>query len=94
METKILIEQKQKIYNQVLLMVEEELYRKLNPNPTKHTVPKISKNMSGGNNPITNAKYMPGKIDIIRNGFQIDIGTALKGTLERQKLFIEEKKTK
>ena len=45
----------------------------------------VSKNRMSG--------YVPGKFDVIRNSYHITLDDALKGTIERQKLFLEEMKS-
>lgn len=38
-------------------------------------------------------RYVPGKFDVIRNLYHITLDDAFKGTLERQKIFLEEMKS-
>jgi hypothetical protein len=48
--------------------------------------------MAGGGLSAKNKdKYIPGKFDAIRNSYNIPLSVALKGTIERQKLFLQEK---
>jgi len=100
-ESKVLINQKQKLYNQVLSLVEDEVSSRLNNNPGQIIpINKTTTNIVGGNNGNNSnnviktnfvSSYVPGKLDIIRNAYKLDLSTALRGTLERQKLFINEK---
>lgn len=46
--------------------------------------------MAGGGFKTKN-KVMPGKIDVVRNSFNLPLDIAIKGTLERQRLFKAEK---
>ena len=43
-----------------------------------------------GGNMQSNKKYVPGKFDAIRHSYNIPLNVALQGTIERQRLFLEE----
>jgi hypothetical protein len=44
--------------------------------------------MVGGS--INKSKYLPGKLDAIKYSYNIPLNVAFRGTLERQRLFLEE----
>jgi len=91
------------MYNEILSLLEEELYsrhvgndivknndkNRINPkliNQNKNTINQNMINQTGGN------KYIPGKFDIIKHSFNVPLDIALKGTIERQQLFMKENK--
>lgn len=47
-------------------------------------------NIAGGGNKNRTDKLIPGKFDVIRYSHNLPLNVAIKGTLERQKLFIRE----
>src|SRR5580692_7041096 len=99
--------EKQALYNTVFALIEEELYHRKNPSGYHDKVYdgslssicgssnlEISSldNMMGGGQKSNSKKYMPGKFDMIKNSYQLPLNLALKGTLERQRLFSEEQR--
>lgn len=51
-------------------------------------------NMMGGGNLQSNKKYVPGKFDAVKHSYKLPLNVALQGTLERQRLFLEEQQNK
>jgi hypothetical protein len=89
---------KQSLYNTVFSLIEEELYQRLDPsnyndniyNGTRTSIcgtsnldiASMQSEQKGGSN------FIPGKFDVIRNSYHVPLITALKATVERQKLFL------
>lgn len=81
--------------NTALLLIEEELYQRLNPsvnaasnNQQKNNINETNV-MFGGTqiNNIQKTEYIPGKFEAIRYSFQLPINTALRGSAERLALY-------
>lgn len=88
------------LYNTVLSLLEEEIYQRTHPETYKDekydgtnmsicgsSNIDINIDMKGGNNNFV----QPGKMDIIRGSYKLNLNTAIKGAIERQKLFVNEK---
>lgn len=86
---------KQKLYNCVFSLLEEELYQRMNPKiyndkPFDKTNNKMIGGNSNGNSSDNVSNLFPGKLDIIRNSYHLPIDIAIKGSVDRQKLFLKE----
>ena len=83
--------EKKTLYNEILMLVEDELYQRKNPrhmNDNLHTVQNIIQ--TGGSPNILNngsTYVIPGKFDIVRNSFNLTLEEAINGTRQRQQLF-------
>jgi len=83
--------EKKVIYNEILMLVEDELYQRKNPrhyNDNIHAVQNIIQT-GGAQNILNNGSIyeIPGKFDIVRNSFNLSIGEAVCGSRQRQQLF-------
>jgi len=82
---------KKTIYNEILMLVEDELYQRKNPqhyNDNLHTVQNMIQT-GGMQNILNNGSIysIPGKFDIVRNSFDLSLEEAVHGTQQRQQLF-------
>lgn len=96
---------KQNLYNTVFSLLEEELYQRTHPetyndkifdNMSNNSMSEFDDNkcLSGGSNNNSFGKidkYVPGKFDALRNSYNIPLNIAIKGTIERQKMFMQKK---
>lgn len=93
------------LYNNVYALIEEELFLRMNPenyhdnfdiiseiDPTKNSRKVICFELLGGgiDNRENQENQMPGKFDLIRNSYNMDINTAIKGSIMRQRLYMKE----
>lgn len=83
--------EKKKLYNEILSLVEEELFQRKNPQYYNDRINNIQDTIQTGGSPnILNDRpiyEIPGKFNIIRNSFNLSIGEAVAGSRQRQKLF-------
>jgi hypothetical protein len=100
---------KQKVYDTIFSLVEEELYQRFNASSYKdstfdgtnqsicgssnldiHIDSSLMKGGSKNKSKFKSNKYIPGKFDVLRYSHNVPLNVAIKGTLERQKLFLQE----
>lgn len=88
------------MYNTVFSLLEEEIYQRIHPETYQDTKydgtnmsicrsSNIDIDMKGGNKKLD---IQPGKMDIIRGSYKLNLNTAIKGSIERQRLFSKEQK--
>ena len=88
-ETNETNETKLHLYDDILRMVEEEVYqRKTSNGYVDHNTTEMVK-QSGGGNSKSNG-IIPGKFEAIRYSMEPPINVALRGTVARQMLFAKE----
>lgn len=76
------------LYNDVLSLVEEEIYqRKSGSSYEDMTSTKQTGGYSGG---FKIGGAIPGKFDVVRNSLEIPLNIAVRGTIARQQLFAKE----
>jgi len=106
---------KQRIYDTIFSLVEEELYQRLNSVNYRDSIYDGSKYsicgssnldlpindiddeeiiLTGGGNKSINKKrsikFIPGKFEVVKYSHNIPMNLAIKGSIERQKLFLKE----
>lgn len=77
----------QTLYNEILTLVEEEIYQR--KCGKKSTEPEIE--LKGGTSNV-NPLFCPGKFDAVRHSLNVPLNVALRGTAARLKLFTSENK--
>jgi len=82
---------KRELYNDILSLVEEELFQRKNPQHYNDRINNIQNIIqTGGSDDILKNRSIygiPGKFDIVRNSFNLSIEEAVAGSRQRQKLF-------
>ena len=85
-ENNISIDQdKQRLYNEILRLTEEELFMRKNPDYYHDRNTTVQ---SGGGHKTMG--FVPGKLEAIKYSYSMPLDVALKGSLARQKLFAKE----
>jgi hypothetical protein len=110
---------KQRIYDTIFSLVEEELYQRLSPTGFKDSTYDGTKSSICGSSNLdfsdnlddsiliggygyeygkksnsNSNRLIPGKFDVVRYSNILPLNVAIKGSIERQKLFIKEHKQK
>jgi hypothetical protein len=86
---------KGQLHNDILKLVEEELYQRRNGkfysanNINSDRVVPVTMQKGGG---AGIDMFIPGKFDVIRHSMELPLDVAIRGSIARQKLYIKEKK--
>jgi len=78
------------LYDDILRLVEEEIYQRQN-GKTFQDITSSNAQTGGGCGNFQTGGTIPGKFDIIKHSMSVPIDVAIRGTIARQQLFIQER---
>jgi hypothetical protein len=78
------------LYNDVLQLVEEEIYQRRNGSNYKGGSTKGVDDQTGGSKGFQTGGMVPGKFSAMRHSMELPLDIAIRGTIARQQLFMQE----